>query len=843
MKLNKIYQPNDYEANIYAMWEASGAFSPTGKGEPYSIVMPPPNANGNLHIGHALFVALEDIRTRYHRMQGRDTIWIPGEDHAGFETWVVFEKYLESEGKSRFDFSRDELYQMTWDFVAKNRGNMSLQLRALGASCDWDKSVFTLDQKVIDVVFTTFKKLWDDKLIYRGERIVNYCTKHDTSFADIEIEYTEDKGKLWYIDYPLVNGDGSVTVATTRPETMLGDEAVAVNPSDKRYAKLVGQKLFLPLVGKEIPIIADEAVESEFGTGAVKVTPAHDPNDFEIGQRHKLPVTSVIGNDGKMTDMVPAEFTGMTVEQCREAVVMSLETEERISKIEDFKHQVPHCYKCGTVIQPLVKDQWFVSVKPLAKRAKEAIKSGRIKFTPKQKGEELIRYYQELRDWNISRQIPWGIPIPAFQNIDDPDDWIFNDDVDREEIEVDGKTYRRDNDTFDTWFSSGQWPYVVTRGGLERFYPSTVMETAGDILYAWVARMIMLGLYVAEDVPFSDVYLHGLVKDEHNQKMSKSKGNVINPMDIIDEYGSDAMRMGIIANRSAAQSQAFSTATVIAGRNFCNKLWNIARYVESADSAMAEKPVSLADHWILRRLDTARQQIEKLLAEYRFAEAYEVMYHVVWDDVADWYVESTKKADTNLLKPVLEYCLKLAHPFAPFVTETIWQSLYSDDNNTTLLISQQWPDSLEYDELSAVEFDRIIELVTEVRYLSAEFGGNKRTLYYANDELVADNVEIIKHLARLKLVEQTDRATGLRIASENREAWLQASEDELKKHYEILENRLADTKMQILNLEKRLGNKKYVDNAPADLVSESREELEIKKALTKRLETELEIQS
>ncbi|MDR2524159.1 MAG: class I tRNA ligase family protein, partial [Candidatus Nomurabacteria bacterium] len=419
MKLSKTYQPDDYEPNVYALWEASGAFAPSGQGEPYAIVMPPPNANGNLHAGHALFVACEDILTRYHRMQGRDTIWIPGADHAGFETWVVFERYLESQGKSRFDFSRDQLYQMTWDFVAQQRGNMELQLRALGASCDWNNLVFTLDQQVIDVVFTTFKKLWDDGLIYRGERIVNYCTQHDTSFADIEVEYRQEKGKLWHIDYPLGSGQGSVTVATTRPETMLGDEAVAVNADDPRYAKLVGQKLILPLVGREIPIVADAAVESEFGTGAVKITPAHDPTDFEIGERHGLLITSVIGHDGRIIEPAPAEFVGLTVDEARRQVVEQLEHLGLISKIEDFEHQVPHCYKCGKVIQPLVKEQWFVSVKPLVEKAIKAVEKGKIKFTPQQKADELIRYYQELRDWNISRQIPWGIPIPAFKRVGD----------------------------------------------------------------------------------------------------------------------------------------------------------------------------------------------------------------------------------------------------------------------------------------------------------------------------------------------------------------------------------------------------------------------------------------
>jgi valyl-tRNA synthetase len=781
---------------------------------------------------------------------------------------VVFEKSLEASGDSRFNHTRDELYQMTWDFVAENRGNMEMQLRALGASCDWNAQVFTLDRAVTDVIFTTFKKLWDDGLIYRGERLVNYCTYHDTSFADIEVEYQNEQGKLWYIDYPLVDGQGSVTVATTRPETILGDEAVAVNPNDKRYAKLVGKMLALPLVGKSIPIIADEAVQSDFGTGAVKVTPAHDPTDFDIGQRHGLPLTSVIGYDGLMIPPAPEEFVGLDVETARRQVVEQLEHLGLISKIEDYEHQVPHCYKCGRVIQPLIKDQWFISVQPLAKKAIAAIKSGKIKFTPQQKAEELIRYYQELKDWNISRQIPWGIPIPAFRRVGDSDapEWIFDTRVDQEFIEVNGATYQRDEDTFDTWFSSGQWPYVVTRGDLERFYPTTVMETGFDILRAWVARMIMLGLYISDDVPFEQVYLHGLVNDEHNQKMSKSKGNVINPMTIVDEYGADALRLGIIANRSAALSQAFSPATVIAGRNFCNKLWNMARYIASrppAPSLRAQRSnpavaTTAAEHWVFRQLDNARQQIEKLLADFRFAESYEVLYHVVWDDVADWYIEASKIVETSetvnasaspsviasaakqssnksglprqtslarndgALISVLQYVLKLAHPFAPFVTETIWQSLSDDVKPTTLLISQQWPEKLNYDHHQAADFDKIIDIVREIRRANIELGGGRRAVY-SDDKFVGDNAEIIKFLARSGSVKTGQ--SGLKLNLPDHEIYLQASDAEIGKYQEKLAKTAAETKAKTAALEARLANKSYIKNAPPALVAETRAEL------------------
>lgn len=886
MKLSKTYSPGEVEANIYALWEASDAFAPSGEGEPFSIVMPPPNANGNLHAGHALFVTLQDILTRYHRMKGYDTVWIPGADHAGFETWVVFEKHLTEQGKSRFDYSRDDLYQMTWDFVAKNRGTMEMQLRSLGASCDWKHNIFTLDRGVTDVVFTTFKKLWDDNLVYRGERIVNYCVQHDTSFADIEVEYREDKSKLWYINYPLADGQGDVTVATTRPETMLGDEAVAVDPDDERYKNLIGKKLVLPLVGKEIPIVADEAVEGEFGTGAVKVTPAHDQTDFDIGQRHNLPITSVIDTEGKIISPAPEEFVGLTVDEARQAVVEQLDGLGLLEKTEDFVHQVPHCYKCGRVLQPLVKDQWFISVKLLAKRAIETVKQGKVNFNPAQKADELIRYYEELKDWNISRQIPWGIPIPAFQNVDDPTDWIFDTRVSQKEIEVDGKKYVRDEDTFDTWFSSGQWPYITTHvlsdgseSDLKRFYPTSVMETGFDIFRAWVARMIMLGLYISDEVPFKDVYLHGLVNDEHNQKMSKSKGNVINPMTIVDEYGADAMRLGIIANRSAAMSQAFSTATVVAGRNFCNKLWNIARYVESTTSSenpnqsfdatvfdseellstISESPQqvepfensnhnnsstkkecneeigvdSLADCWVFYRLNQAREQVDKMIKEYRFSEAYETVYHVVWDDVADWYIEATKLGGGENLKTVLEYILKLAHPFAPFVTETIWQSLHDDVKDTTLLILQQWPEKIETNQADFETFEEIKKVVNEVRNIKAETGQSKGSLAVPGDGLVVDNADLIKHLARLDEIVVDGEAGGIQLS--NADAKFVASEEEIKKYNDKLDAKLANLKNEILKLEARLDNRSYVENAPKKLVEETKAELSNKKEMFDQL--------
>jgi valyl-tRNA synthetase len=846
MKLSKTYDPNQYEPNIYAMWETSGLFIPKGEGEPYSIVMPPANANGNLHLGHALTIGLEDILARYYRMKGRDVIYIPGEDHAGLETWVVYERELEKKGQSRFDFSREQVYSQVWDFVAMHRGNTELQIRALGASVSWQDLVYTLDEKVIKRVYKTFKKMWDEGLIYRGERIVNYSTKYQTGYADIEVDHKLEKGTLWKIAYPSLDKISEIIVATTRPETMFGDVAIAVHPDDKRYKDLIGTHVQLPLTNREIPVIADEYVDPEFGTGAVKITPAHDPNDFEVGERHNLEHIQVIDFDGRMIN-VPEQFIGLEAENARKKVLAALEAAELLRGSEVIEHTVGYDYKSGLPIQPLIKEQWFLSMKPLATRAIAAINEGQINFTPASKKSALINYLQNIRDWNLSRQIPWGIPIPAFQNNDNPEDWIFDDRVGEKTIVVNGTTYTRSEETFDTWFSSGQWPYITTdyldNGNLARFYPLSVMETGADILYPWVARMIMLGLNVTDTVPFKNVYLHGLVLDEHGQKMSKSKGNVINPMDLVAEYGSDALRLGIITARSAGQNQAFSTSKVVSARNFCNKLWNIARFIEDKigeGKPGIPTPATLADHWIIRELLSATRSIDQQIEGYRFAEAAETVYHAIWDNVADWYVEASKTQDNPaMLAWVLDTSLKLAHPFTPFVTETIWQSL---DWHDDLLMGASWPEDLSFDNIAAAEFERLQALVVETRYVMAELPGNEKyRLLYQNDSLIADNADLIKHLARVKEVSSVDQARGLRLAASNREAWLDVNEETLYEHQTNLEVRLAETRAFVDNLEARLSNENYIKKAPAHLVEESKEQLELKKILIGRLEKELDI--
>ena len=847
MQLAKQYIPNDYEPNIYALWETSGALEPTWVGKPYSIIMPPPNANGNLHIGHALDMNLKDILIRYHRMKGDDAVFIPGADHAGFETWVVYERELTKQGKSRFDFSRDQLYSQVWNFVQEKRGNMELQLRALGVSASWKHLTFTLDDKVINTVYDTFKKMWDDNLVYRGERIVNYCTKHQTSFADIEVEHKNEKGKLWKIAYPTLDKIGEIIIATTRPETMLGDVAVAVHPDDERYKKLIGTRILLPIVDKEIPIIADEYVDMSYGTGAVKITPAHDPNDFEIAKRHDLPLESIISPDGKMIN-VPAQFLGLTPVEARARVLEALEALELRRGETEIEHAVGHCYKCGSVIEPMIKEQWFIKTQSLAQPAIDALKKEEITFYPASKRKELIAYLEQLKDWNISRQIPWGIPIPAFVNENDPKDWIFDTRTNEQSIVVNGTTYIREEDTFDTWFSSGQWPYIVTDyltgGDLANYFPTDMMETGMDIMRAWVSRMIMLSLYRTGKLPFKEVYLHGMVNDEHNQKMSKSKGNVINPMELVAEFGSDATRMGVISGRAPAQSQAFNKGSVIAARNFCNKLWNIARFVEAQigdnHQIVDLEPQTPADHWIIRQLNDAANNIAVRIEQYRFSEASETVYHTVWDDVADWYIESSKTAiNRPLLSWVLATSLKIAHPFAPFVTETIWQTLNYTDG---ILMREAWPTPEKFDPIAAEQFEQLKLLVAEGRWVIAELPGNKKyRLLYGNDSLIADNQDTIKHLMRLEAIEHTDQPRGLRLAAANREAWLDIDSETLYQHQENLEMRLAEARQKLAGLKKRLENPTYVEKAPAHLVEETHEQLAEQEKIITRLVSELEV--
>ncbi|MEI6237223.1 MAG: valine--tRNA ligase [Candidatus Saccharibacteria bacterium] len=848
MKLAKSYEPNQYEQDIYALWEQSNAFAPSAKGKgSYSIVMPPPNANGNLHLGHAYSYQIEDAVIRYQRMLGKSVLLLPGADHAGFETWVVYEKELEKQGKTRFDFGREELYAQVWDFVQLNKDNFEGQLRRLGISCDWSRFTFTLDDKVVDRAYKTFKQMWDDKLIYRGERLVNYCTHHGTSFSDIEVQYKEVEGHLWTISYPLTSKEGEITVATTRPETMLGDTAIAVNPKDTRYRAFIGKTVHVPLTKREIPIIADNMVDPKFGTGAVKVTPAHDPNDFEVGVRHDLPRINVIDHEGNITNEMPSAYKGKNFIEARELIVNDLKDAGLLVKTEAYKHSVGHCYKCDNVIQPLIRDQWFVNMKPLATKAIKTLQSNQIKFYPANKQKVLITYLKNLRDWNLSRQIAWGIPIPAFQNVDEPDDWIFDNRVKEEIITVDGKTYHRDPDVFDTWFSSGQWPFVTLNypdgDDYKKYYPTSLMETGYDILYQWVGRMIMLGLYITDEMPFKEVYLNGLVQDEHGAKMSKSKGNVINPMDTVNEFGSDALRMGIIAGRSEGVNQPFSKPKVIAARNFCNKLWNIARFTEGIlgddfKYNASPKPIDMADQWVLCKLQQSIDSISVDLDSYRFSEAYNKLYHFVWDDVADWYIEASKiHPNKPMLAFVLTSILKLTHPFAPFVTETIWQTLSWVESD--ILINQNWPKSLHFDKKQASDFSEVQNIVSEIRYITKALEVKFPSLYFKKQSFLRNNTALIKRLAYLNRCDEVESGRGMHLTKTKIDCWLDIDLNTANKYVTKLRVNKLEKQAVIERLQKRLDNKAYTSKAPTEVVKQTKEQLTEEQELLIKLEQEL----
>lgn len=834
MRLPKAYEPAKYESEIYKLWEKGRAFEPKNRGNEgfFSVVVPPPNANGDLHLGHGLTLALEDIAVRYHRMKGEASLLLPGADHAGFETQVVYEKQLAKEGKSRFDFSREQLYQHIWDFVAQNRENYESQFRRLGASVDWSRFTFTLDNKVVKQAYVTFKKMWDEGLVYRGERLVNFCTHHGTAFADIEVDYKEESGHLWHIRYPLTDGRGEVVVATTRPETMLGDTAVMVHPKDPRYEKFIGKTVKLPLTNREIPVIADEYVDTEFGTGAVKVTPAHDPNDFEVGERHNLPKISIIDFEGKLTHNAGKDYRGLSVKEARAKVVNDLAEQGSLAKTEDYTHSVGHCYKCGTVIEPLLKEQWFVDMQPLAAEAIKALQAGQITFYPEPKKDQLIKYLEGLKDWNISRQIAWGIPIPAFQNLDDPDDWVYDERVGEEELKIGSKTYRRDPDVFDTWFSSSSWPYATLdfpKGeDYKQFYPLSLMETGYDIMMPWVSRMIMMGLYETKKVPFEKVYLHGLILDEHGAKMSKSRGNVVNPMDQVEQYGSDAFRMGIVATEAPGNNRPYDTSKLVGARNFANKLWNIARFIQDkvGDHKPSGKPApkTIADEWILTNLQRLTEAVSADLDNYRFAEAYENLYHGVWDDVADWYIEASKvEPNLDMLAYVLESVLKLMHPFAPFVTEAIWQQLGWHDD--PLLITSHWPKVEAGDKQKSKDFEKIKSLVNEVRYFAKEMGLSRPKLLHANEALIEQNKELIKQLARISSSQNVQSPAGFELFQSGLQACLDVDEKTLKAYKDKLEREVAELKKQIEQLKKRLANKSYIAKAPKELVDQSKEQL------------------
>jgi valyl-tRNA synthetase len=735
-ELSKAYVPSEHEAEIYKMWEYSGAFKPAGdqNKDSFCIIMPPPNANGNLHTGHAMYL-VDDILVRYWRMQGRPTLWLPGTDHAGIETQVVFEKELAKEGKSRFDFTPSEFYDATMDFVKSNEHVMIDQMRSLGFSADWSKLKFTLDTDIIDTVYDTFKQLHDDDYIYRGNRIVNWCPRCHAGFADIEIKHRDQIDPLYYIKY------GPFVVATVRPEPMFADTGIAVHPKDERYKEWIGKEVDVDLLWgpKKLKVIADEHVDPEFGTGVVKLTPAHDHNDWEMAQKHGLDVIQGIGTDGTITE-AGGKFAGMKASDARDEIVRELEAKGLIDHIDmNYTHSVAIHDRCGTQIEPLCTEQWWLKVDKLKQPAIAAIKNGEVEFYPTRFKKMALNWLEDLRDWNLSRQIWWGIRIPVYYNATKdsslPDYIIAKDES--EAIKVYGQGgYEAETDTFDTWFSSGQWPFatLMATGDFDKFYPTSVMATMRDILYIWVTRMIMLGIYKTGVVPFRDVYLWGSVNDAQGKKMSKSKGNVINPLDMTSKFGTDALRLSLTIGITPGTGGSISEEKIQGYRNFCNKLWNVARFIlakvpEGTDPKNA-KLLSPADHWIVDRINKAIESVTKDLEGYKFSEAGQTIYSLLWDDIADKYIEYSKQSPNNeLLAYCLDTILRLAHPIAPFVTEAIWQHTMWTNSN---LITEQWPNVIHSSSTDkAKEFE--IEII---KILSAkQKDANKVELIKLDKEL------------------------------------------------------------------------------------------------------------
>jgi len=745
--MDKKYQPLEFEEKIYQLWEKGGYFTPKidKNKKPFSILLPLPNANDSMHVGHALFT-IEDIMIRYHRMKGESTLWLPGGDHAGIETQYVFEKHLAKEGKSRFDFDRATLYQMIADFVEKNKNVNKDQMKHLGFSLDWTRYHYSLEPKILQTVLATFRKLYQDNLIYRGERIVNFCPKCGTAFSDLEVDHVEKSDFLYYLDY------GPLKIATTRPETIFADVAVAVNPKDKRYQKLVGQKAIIPLINKEIPIITDEAITVDFGTGALKVTPAHDATDYGIGQKNHLPLIKTIDENGRLIN-VPKQYLGLKINPARQAVVADLEKARKLIKTEPLKHVVSVCYRCHTTIEPMIMPQWFVKIKTLAEPALNAVKEGKTKIVPKKRFEKMyLDWMKKIYDWNISRQIVWGPRIPVWYKVDGNEQRItvsFIDSLGEQfhatiDQAIEGRLHNKngkkasftlkqikdglqqvivplyaganevkfvvgtkeppegnwiqETDTFDTWFLSGQWP-LTTLGypngaDFKYFYPTSVLDTLWDILFFWVARMMMFGLYLTGEVPFKVVHLHARVVDKFGQKMSKSKNNVINPLEMVDKYGADALRLALVAGVAPGGDIHLSDEKVRGMRNFTNKIWNASRFVLENREVESEKSKVKSSHaddkWILGETDKIVKSVTSLIEKYNFGQAAEELYDFFWHTFCDRYIEMTKNRREEaqpMLIYVLETSLKLLHPFMPFITEEIWQKM----GHKQPLIISLWP--------------------------------------------------------------------------------------------------------------------------------------------------------
>jgi len=779
--LDKRYDPKEIEKKWYDFWIEKEYFKAESKSDKpsYCIVIPPPNVTGSLHIGHALDNTLQDIMIRWKRMSGFNTLWMPGTDHAGIATQNVVEKDLKTKGTDRHDLGREAFIEKVWEWKKLYGGTIINQLKVLGASCDWSRERFTLDEGLSKAVREVFVRLYEEGLIYRGEYLINWCTRCHTALSDLEVEHEDKQGKLWNIRYDFVDEEGGVTVATTRPETYLGDTAVAVNPEDERYIHLIGKKVRLPIIDREIPIIADEFVDSSFGTGAVKVTPAHDPNDFEMGKRHDLPFINILNGDGTMSEEA-GPYQGQDRFECRKNILMDLEKIGHLESTKDHDHAVGHCYRCKTIVEPYLSKQWFVKIKPLAEEAIKAVKDGRVKIIPSGWENSYFDWMENIRDWCISRQIWWGHRIPVWYCDSCEELTVSRETPDK--CKCGSTELRQDEDVLDTWFSSGLWPFSTLgwpdeTDDLKTFYPTSVLITGFDIIFFWVARMIMMGLKFMGEQPFEHVYIHALIRDAEGQKMSKSKGNVIDPLEMTEAFGTDAVRFTLAAYAAQGRDIKFSEERVEGYRHFLNKIWNVARFismnVDEGTKILPEsdlhnsRSLSLADKWIMSRMSGVSRDVNHALDEYRFNDAASLLYQFVWHELCDWYVEmikpdlsgdnaESKSVAISTLINVYESALALLHPFMPFITEEIWQQLPARAEVESICI-RKYPvyDEHIHDQESEKKMDVIMDAVTGIRSIRGELNISPslklKVFIKAADkaeEVLNENMTFITKLAR-----------------------------------------------------------------------------------------------
>ena len=868
-ELPKVYEPNQVEEKIYQMWLDNGCFKaePDPNKKPFSIVMPPPNVTGQLHMGHAMDATLQDILTRFKRMQGYSALWLPGTDHAGIATQIKVEEQLRvEEGLSRYDLGREKFLDRVWQWKEKYGNRIVKQQMKLGASCDWDRSRFTMDEGCSKAVREAFCELYDKGLIYKGSRIINWCPHCVTALSDAEVEYQDKPGHLWHMRYPLADGSGDMGVATTRPETMMGDTAVAVNPNDARYQHLIGKTCILPLMNREIPIIADDYCEMDFGTGCVKMTPAHDPNDFEIGLRHNLQTIRVIDDNGVINEN-GGKYEGMDRYECREAVVKDLEEQGYLVKVEPYNHNVGTCYRCHNDVEPLISAQWFVKMKPLAEKAMEIVNSGAVQFVPERFTKIYLNWMENVHDWCISRQLWWGHQIPAWYCDECGHINVSRDDPTK--CEKCGCTHlTRDEDVLDTWFSSGLWPFSTLgwpdcqAEDLNYWYPTSVLVTGYDIIFFWVARMVVSGMEQMKKEPFKTVLIHGLVRDDKGRKMSKSLGNGIDPLEMAEKYGADALRFNLITGNSPGNDMRFYVEKCEAMRNFANKIWNASRYVLMNLSIEENKlpdvsKLEIEDRWILSKLNTLIKEVTANLDSFELGVASSKVYDFIWDSYCDWYIELTKArlyADNEeskqvaqqVLVYVLDQFLRLLHPFMPFITEEIWQAIPHDGD---FLIKAQWPEYREQFNFAQEEaaMETVMNAIRAVRNRRAEMNvppSKKSTLY-----VVSDKQDIFKQgegfVCRLAysdhLVVSADDPAGyedmVSVITSDAKLYMPMNElVDIEKELQRIAKEKAKAQKDVAMFEGKLSNESFVAKAPEAVVNAERAKLEKVKSLLAQLE-------